>query len=93
MGKMREELIMKMNQNNWNIRELAIMCDTSYHTMCNIVNGVSNDMKFSTFLKICKNASISYAKVFEINNDATLEIALRKLVISCGGRQYKLKKC
>ena len=64
----RNSLIKKMNENNWSITQLAIICDCSYHGMCNIVNGNVNDINFSTFIKICENANISYEDIFEIES-------------------------
>lgn len=92
MRRLREELIKKMNQKNCSIKDFSIACDVSYHSMRNIVNGISNDMKLSTFLKLCENANISYAEIFNINNSDVLDFALKSAVFSCGKSRYRLRK-
>ena len=85
-------LIKKMNENNWNITQLAIICDCSYHGMCNIVNGNVNDINFSTFIKICENANISYEDIFEIESLDSLEKELQKFYVTNGKTKFRLLK-
>lgn len=88
----RNSLIKKMNENNWSITQLAIICDCSYHGMCNIVNGNVNDINFSTFIKICENANISYEDIFEIESFNSLEREMKKFYISNGKMKFRLLK-
>ena len=88
----RNSLIKKMNENNWSITQLAIICDCSYHGMCNIVNGSVNDINFSTFIKICENANISYEDIFEIESFNSLEKEMKKFYISNGKMKFRLLK-
>lgn len=88
----RNNLIKKMNENNWNITQLAIICDCSYHGMCNIVNGNVNDINFSTFIKICENAKISYEDIFEIESLDSLEKELQKFYVTNGKTKFRLQK-
>ena len=88
----RNSLIKKMNENNWTITQLAIICDCSYHGMCNIVNGNVNDINFSTFIKICENANISYEDIFEIESFNSLEKEMKKFYISNGKMKFRLLK-
>lgn len=92
LSKFRKNLIKKMNENNWNITQLAIICDCSYHGMCSIVNGNFHDINFSTFVKICENAHISYNDVFEIESPDSLEKEMQKFYITNGKIKFKLKK-
>lgn len=88
----RNSLIKKMNENNWNITQLAIICDCSYHGMCNIVNGNMHDINFSTFIKICENAKISYEDIFEIESLDSLEKELQKFYVTNGKTKFRLRK-
>ena len=92
LSKFRKNLIKKMNENNWNITQLAIICDCSYHGMCNIVNGNVSDINFSTFVKICENTHISYADIFDIDDTELLECAMKKFCITDGKMRFKLQK-
>ena len=92
LSKFRKNLIKKMNENNWNITQLAIICDCSYHGMCNIVNGNVNDINFSTFIKICENTHISYADIFDIDYTELLEREMRKFNITNGKMKFILQK-
>lgn len=92
LSKFRKNLIKKMNENNWNITQLAIICDCSYHGMCNIVNGNVNDINFSTFIKICENTHISYADIFDIDDTELLEREMRKFNITNGKMKFILQK-
>lgn len=92
MLNFRNSLIKKMNENNWNITQLAIICDCSYHGMCNIVNGNVNDINFSTFIKICENANISYEDIFEIESLDSLEKELQKFYVTNGKTKFRLLK-
>lgn len=88
----RNSLIKKMNENNWSITQLAIICDCSYHGMCNIVNGNVNDINFSTFIKICENANIPYEDIFEIESSNSLEKELQKFYVTNGKTKFRLHK-
>ena len=88
----RNSLIKKMNENNWNITQLAIICDCSYHGMCNIVNGNMHDINFSTFIKICENTHISYNEVFECDYDHSFEKEIKKFYITNGKMKFRLLK-
>lgn len=92
LSKFRKNLIKKMNENNWNITQLAIICDCSYHGMCNIVNGNVNDINFSTFIKICENTHISYADIFDIDDTELLEREMRKFNLTNGKMKFVLQK-
>lgn len=92
MLNFRNSLIKKMNENNWNITQLAIICDCSYHGMCNIVNGNMHDINFSTFIKICENAKISYEDIFEIESLDSLEKELQKFYVTNGKTKFRLRK-
>ena len=92
LSKFRKNLIKKMNENNWNITQLAIICDCSYHGMCNIVNGNVNDINFSTFIKICENTHISYADIFDIDDNELLEREMRKFNLTNGKMKFVLQK-
>lgn len=92
LSNFRNSLIKKMNENNWNITQLAIICDCSYHNMCNIVNGNFHDINFSTFVKICENANISYKDVFEIESFDSLEKEMKKFYITNGKMKFRIEK-
>lgn len=92
LSKFRKNLIKKMNENNWNITQLAIICDCSYHGMCNIVNGNVNDINFSTFIKICENTHISYADIFDIDDNELIKKEMHNFYITNGKMKFRLEK-
>ena len=92
LTRLSNQLIRKMDENRWSIAQLSAMCHISYHGMCNIVNGNVNDINFSTFIKICENAHISYADIFDIDDNELLEREMRKFNLSNGKMKFKLLK-
>ena len=92
LSRLSSELIKKMDENRWSIAQLSAMCHISYHGMCNIVNGNVNDINFSTFVKICENANISYEDIFEIESFNSLEKEMKKFYISNGKMKFRLLK-
>lgn len=92
LSRLSNELIHKMNENHWSIAQLSAMCHVSYHGMCNIVNGNVNDINFSTFIKICENAHISYADIFDINDNELLEREMRRFNLTNGKMKFVLQK-
>lgn len=92
LRRLRQELIKKMNENHWTITQLSIICDISYHSMCNIVNGNMKDINFSTFVKICDNTQISYIDIFDISNQELFEKEICKYLLSDGHSKFRLKK-
>lgn len=81
-----------MDENHWSIAQLSTMCHISYHGMCNIVNGNVNDINFSTFIKICENAHISYADIFDMGDNELLEREMKKFYITNGKTKFRLHK-
>lgn len=81
-----------MDENRWSIAQLSAICHISYHGMCNIVNGNVNDINFSTFIKICENAKISYEDIFEIESLDSLEKELQKFYVTNGKTKFRLQK-
>lgn len=71
---------------------MSSMCHISYHGMCNIVNRNVNDINFSTFIKICENAHISYADIFDIDDNELLEREMRKFNLANGKMKFVLQK-
>lgn len=92
LSRLSSELIRKMDENRWSIAQLSAMCHISYHGMCNIVNGNVNDINFSTFIKICENANISYEDIFEIESLDSLEKELQKFYVTNGKTKFRLLK-
>ncbi len=71
---------------------MSAMCHISYHGMCNIVNGNVNDINFSTFIKICENAHISYANIFDVDDSELLEKEMKKFILSNGKLNFSIQK-
>lgn len=92
LSRLSNELVKKMNQNNWSIMQLSMICNISYHGMYNIVNEKVSDINLSTFIKICENTHISYVDIFDINNIEFLEREMRKFCITNGKMTFKLEK-
>lgn len=76
----------------WSIAQLSIQCDLSYKAMYNIINEETEDMRLSTFVRICDNIGISLVKVLEISNSEILADELSKALVTCGGNRYILKQ-
>ena len=58
----------------------------------NIINEETEDMRLSTFVRICDNVGISLVKVLEISNSEIIVDGLSKALITCGGNRYILKR-
>lgn len=93
LERLRKELLKIMQDKGLNMTDLSIVCDVSYHSMCNIINGLSQDMNMSTFVKICENVGISYADIFNLDGSALLGKSIKKFVFTDGTRKYKLVVC
>lgn len=91
LKNLRNELLKKMEENDLNITQLSIICDISYHGMCNIVNGTSNDINLATFEKICENADISYADIFQITDLEIFEKMIKDFFLTDGNIKFQLK--
>lgn len=63
-----------------------------YKAMYNIINEEPEDMRLSTFVRICDNVGISLVKVLEISNSEIIDDGLSKALITCGGNRYILKR-
>ena len=50
------------------------------------------DINFSTFIKICENAHISYADIFDIDDNELLEREMRKFNLTNGKMKFVLQK-
>lgn len=92
LSRLSSELIQKMDDNHWSIAQMSAMCHISYHGMCNIVNGNVNDINFSTFIKICENAHISYANIFDVDDSELLEKEMKKFILSNGKLNFSIQK-
>lgn len=92
LSRLSNELVKKMNQNNWSIMQLSMICNISYHGMYNIVNEKVSDINFSTFIKICENTHISYADIFDIDDNELLEREMRKFNLTNGKMKFVLQK-
>lgn len=92
LSRLSNELVKKMNQNNWSIIQLSMICNISYHGMYNIVNEKVSDINLSTFIKICENTHISYADIFDINDNELLEREMRKFNLTNGKMKFILQK-
>ena len=76
----------------WNVAQLSIQCDLSYKAMYNIINKEPEDMRLSTFVRICDNVGISLVKVLEISNSEIVSDEISKAIVTCGGNRYILKR-
>ena len=76
----------------WSIAQLSIQCDLSYKAMYNIINEETEDMRLSTFVRICDNVGISLVKVLEISNSEIVSDEISKAIVTCGGNQYLFKQ-
>lgn len=92
LSRLRNELLEKMNENNWSIVQLSIICNVSYHGMYNIVNQNVSDINLSTFIKICENTHISYADIFDIDDNEFLKREMKKFYITNGKMKFKIEK-
>ena len=92
LSRLSNELVKKMNQNNWSIIQLSMICNISYHGMYNIVNEKVSDINLSTFIKICENTHISYADIFDIDDNELLEREMRKFNLTNGKMKFVLQK-
>ena len=92
LSRLSNELVKKMNQNNWSIIQLSMICNISYHGMYNIVNEKVSDINLSTFIKICENTHISYADIFDINDNELLEREMRRFNLTNGKMKFILQK-
>ena len=63
----------------WSVAQLSIQCDLSYKAMYNIINEETEDMRLSTFVRICDNVGISLVKVLEISNSEILTMVFLRL--------------
>lgn len=93
LRNLRDLVLEKMGEGNYTIMEFSVKCDVSYQELCNIKNGKSHNPMFETVVKICENAGISYADVFdcheEFNEKSTQEIVSR-FHLTDGDQKYKL---
>ena len=48
------------------VKELAILCDTPYTTMHNIVTGKIKSIKFEHVVNICQGLNIDISDIYEI---------------------------
>lgn len=92
LSRLSNELVKKMNQNNWSIMQLSMICNISYHGMYNIVNEKVSDINLSTFIKICENTHISYVDIFNIDDNELLEREMRKFNLTNGKLKFVLQK-
>lgn len=92
LSRLSNELVKKMNQNNWSIMQLSMICNISYHGMYNIVNEKVSDINLSTFIKICENTHISYVDIFDIDDSELLEREMRKFNLTNGKLKFVLQK-
>lgn len=92
LSRLSNELVKKMNQNNWSIMQLSMICNISYHGMYNIVNEKVSDINLSTFIKICENTHISYVDIFNIDDNELLEREMRKFNLTNGKMKFILQK-
>lgn len=92
LSRLSNELVKKMNQNNWSIIHLSMICNISYHGMYNIVNEKVSDINLSTFIKICENTHISYVDIFDIDDSELLEREMRKFNLTNGKLKFVLQK-
>ena len=92
LSRLSNELVKKMNQNNWSIIQLSMICNISYHGMYNIVNEKVSDINLSTFIKICENTHISYVDIFDIDDSELLEREMRKFNLTNGKLKFVLQK-
>jgi len=92
LSRLSNELVKKMNQNNWSIIQLSMICNISYHGMYNIVNEKVSDINLSTFIKICENTHISYVDIFDIDDNELLEREMRKFNLTNGKLKFVLQK-
>lgn len=91
LSRLSNELVKKMNQNNWSIIQLSMICNISYHGMYNIVNEKVSDINLSTFIKICENTHISYVDIFDIDDSELLEREMRKFNLTNGKLKFVLQ--
>ena len=92
LSRLSNELVKKMNQNNWSIIQLSMICNISYHGMYNIVNEKVSDINLSTFIKIFENTHISYVDIFDIDDNELLEREMRKFTLTHGKLKFVLQK-
>lgn len=84
-----------MNEKGWSIMELSIMCDLSYHTMRNIVNGNAENINLSTIEKISSNIGIPFGKLmatesFEEGYRSAISQVM-KMISICANRNEVLR--
>ena len=92
ISNLKSELCREMLLKGWSIAQLSIQCDLSYKAMYNIINEEPEDMRLSTFVRICDNVGISLVKVLEISNSEIIDDGLSKALVTCGGNRYILKR-
>lgn len=92
LSRLSEELLKKMRENDWSISHLSAVCNVSYHGIYNIINGNVSDINMSTFIKICENTHISYADIFDIDDNELLEREMRKFNLTNGKMKFILQK-
>lgn len=92
ISNLKSELCREMLLKGWSVAQLSIQCDLSYKAMYNIINKETEDMRLSTFVRICDNVGISLVKVLEISNSEIIDDGLSKALITCGGNRYILKR-
>ena len=92
LSRLSEELLKKMRENDWSISHLSAVCNDSYHGIYNIINGNVSDINMSTFFKICENTHISYADIFDIDDNELLEREMRKFNLTNGKMKFVLQK-
>ena len=92
LSRLSEELLKKMRENDWSHSHLYSVCNFAYHGNYNIINVNVSDINMSTFIKICENAHISYADIFDINDNELLEREMRKFNLTNGKMKFILQK-
>lgn len=90
MRNLSNVIMQEISRQGCTIAEFAEECDVSCRQLNDIKNRKTNDIKFSTLVKICENVENGYADVFEV--ECTKEFDIEKFVLTNGREKYVLKK-
>lgn len=81
-------MLLKLEEKNYSYTRFANKCKISRNEIDAIVSRKKNDIKLSTFVKICENLDISYSDIFDFDERNFPS----SITISIDGQEYTLKK-
>lgn len=88
LNRLADLMLLKLEEKNYSYTRFANKCKISRNEIDAIVSRKKNDIKLSTFVKICENLDISYSDIFDFDERNFPS----SITISIDGQEYTLKK-